>query len=78
MTWEGYPLHYIRGEGWGFLVPFKHTLPEIENTSPIVPLETLVKNCPVVTYENKIANETQSMGVLKHLWKDVEVINKKN
>lgn len=77
LTWEGYPLHYIRGEGWGFLVPFEHKLPDIENTSPIVPLEKLVNSCPVVTYEPKIASQTQSMGVLNNLWKDVEVmINK--
>lgn len=25
LCWEGYPLHYVREHGWGFMVPFRST-----------------------------------------------------
>ncbi|XP_063384466.1 DNA polymerase subunit gamma-1, mitochondrial [Cydia fagiglandana] len=45
LSWEGYPLHYIMGEGWGFLVPFRR-----QNSSedqPRLPLGELLEKCPV-------------------------------
>lgn len=45
LTWEGYPLHFVRGEGWGFLIPFTYdvSLPEK------IPLKELLEKCPVLT-----------------------------
>ncbi|KAI8441128.1 hypothetical protein MSG28_009380 [Choristoneura fumiferana] len=46
LSWEGYPLHYVQGEGWGFLVPFRR-----ENDTedqPKLPLAELLEKCPVV------------------------------
>ncbi|CAH2055923.1 unnamed protein product, partial [Iphiclides podalirius] len=47
LTWEGYPLHYIQGEGWGFLVPFSRTQEEVDG-EPRLPLEQLLELCPLV------------------------------
>lgn len=45
LTWEGYPLHFIRGKGWGLLVPF------VEKTEQQtkLPLKQIVERCPVVS-----------------------------
>uniref|UniRef100_A0A1B6D0L6 DNA polymerase subunit gamma-1 n=1 Tax=Clastoptera arizonana TaxID=38151 RepID=A0A1B6D0L6_9HEMI len=42
LTWKGLPLHFVRGHGWGQLVPFVTEI-KIENDN--VPLEELVKFC---------------------------------
>uniref|UniRef100_A0A182N1E0 DNA polymerase subunit gamma-1 n=1 Tax=Anopheles dirus TaxID=7168 RepID=A0A182N1E0_9DIPT len=44
LRWEGFPLHYIRGHGWGFLVPFRYTQPD----GGVLPLEQLIASCPVI------------------------------
>ncbi|XP_038218981.1 DNA polymerase subunit gamma-1, mitochondrial [Zerene cesonia] len=49
LSWEGYPLHYIKGEGWGFLVPYSRTRGELEEGEVPLPLETLLSSCPIVT-----------------------------
>ncbi|KAL0829591.1 hypothetical protein ABMA28_003101 [Loxostege sticticalis] len=46
LSWEGYPLHYIQEEGWGFLVPFSRTQTETEG-EPLLPLEQLLAACPM-------------------------------
>ncbi|XP_028170299.1 DNA polymerase subunit gamma-1, mitochondrial-like, partial [Ostrinia furnacalis] len=46
LSWEGYPLHYIQEEGWGFLVPFSRTQKETEG-EPLLPLEELLAACPM-------------------------------
>ncbi|XP_051161873.1 DNA polymerase subunit gamma-1, mitochondrial isoform X2 [Leptopilina boulardi] len=43
LTWENYPLHYIREHGWGFLVPYNNDL-AIETK---IPLKELLKQCPL-------------------------------
>ncbi|XP_052749870.1 DNA polymerase subunit gamma-1, mitochondrial isoform X2 [Galleria mellonella] len=48
LSWEGYPLHYIKSEGWGFLVPFSRTHGEIEDEETPLPLEELLAACPMV------------------------------
>lgn len=45
LCWNGYPLHYIKEYGWGFLVPYKSP-EEIENEISI-PLSELVARCPI-------------------------------
>jgi DNA polymerase gamma 1 len=68
LCWEGYPLHYIKGEGWGFLVPNKTERSEEGN----IPLEQLLKKCPVLGARNE-ASENESSEAMASLWKDVEV-----
>lgn len=47
LSWEGYPLHYIQGEGWGFLVPFRRQHSE-DAEEPLLPLEELLQKCPLM------------------------------
>ncbi|XP_012288102.1 DNA polymerase subunit gamma-1, mitochondrial [Orussus abietinus] len=44
LTWENYPLHYIREHGWGFLVPYAND-PDIVETK--LPLVKLLAQCPL-------------------------------
>ncbi|XP_037027495.1 DNA polymerase subunit gamma-1, mitochondrial [Bradysia coprophila] len=71
LCWEGYPLHYIRGHGWGFLVPFKSSSEEDEVDSQI-PLKKLIAKCPVVD-TNTTASSAESDEAFWTLSKDVEV-----
>ncbi|EGI69294.1 DNA polymerase subunit gamma-1, mitochondrial [Acromyrmex echinatior] len=43
LTWEKYPLHYIKDHGWGILVPYRND-PDIDTK---VPLENLLVQCPL-------------------------------
>ncbi|XP_058445301.1 DNA polymerase subunit gamma-1, mitochondrial [Malaya genurostris] len=75
LCWEGYPLHFIRGQGWGFLVPHKYRRDDMESGSsdagPMIPLEQLVEVCPVLEINPK-ASAGESSEALGSLWKDVE------
>lgn len=51
LTWEGYPLHYIQGLGWGFLIPFTDDL----DLAKSLPLGQLLKTCPLLTEKPKEA-----------------------
>lgn len=44
LSWENYPLHYIKEHGWGFLVPYKEE-PDVETQ---LPLKELFKQCPLL------------------------------
>ncbi|XP_049878620.1 DNA polymerase subunit gamma-1, mitochondrial [Pectinophora gossypiella] len=55
LSWEGYPLHYIQAEGWGFLVPCSHTREDSEGEPP-VPLEQLLEACPLFECKDAEAN----------------------
>ncbi|XP_026724762.1 DNA polymerase subunit gamma-1, mitochondrial [Trichoplusia ni] len=46
LSWEGYPLHHIKSEGWGFLVPFSHHHAD-DAEEPLVPLKQLLEACPL-------------------------------
>ncbi|XP_013141106.1 PREDICTED: DNA polymerase subunit gamma-1, mitochondrial [Papilio polytes] len=56
LTWEGYPLHHIKGEGWGFLVPYSR-LQEEEVEGPKLPLEKLLEACPLVQTPKEVDTE---------------------
>ncbi|GBP71222.1 DNA polymerase subunit gamma-1, mitochondrial [Eumeta japonica] len=74
LSWEGYPLHYIRSEGWGFLVPFTHKRPvtyEPTDGEPQIPLEELIAKCPVVHCNNVDHGEYSETSLYK-LSKSVE------
>lgn len=43
LTWENYPLHYIKKYGWGILVPYNND-PNIETK---LPLKQLLQQCPL-------------------------------
>lgn len=45
LTWEKYPLHYIKDHGWGILVPHNDD-PDIETK---LPLKNLLTQCPLST-----------------------------
>ncbi|CAO1413192.1 unnamed protein product [Diamesa serratosioi] len=69
LCWEGFPLHNVKGEGWGFLVPNKTERPEGETGD--IPLEELIKKCPVLDSQLE-ASENESSEVMSNLWKEVE------
>lgn len=69
LCWEGYPLHYIRGHGWGFLVPFTDTT----DLATQLPLEQLVEKCPVLVHGGDAsASETANGMAFSKLSSDVE------
>lgn len=72
LCWEGYPLHYIREHGWGFLVPYKDTRESDDNDAGIFPLEKLVQKCPIIKTPD-FASEQESEEAFGTLWKDVEI-----
>ena len=49
LTWEGYPLHYVRNKGWGFLIPFTDNL----DVSTNFPLKQLLEKCPLLVMKSK-------------------------
>ncbi|XP_063697937.1 DNA polymerase subunit gamma-1, mitochondrial [Culicoides brevitarsis] len=68
LCWEGYPLHYIKGYGWGFLVPFKDVHSEDSETKKI-PIKELIKKCPIVDPRTFRGARPDELG---NLWQDVE------
>lgn len=65
LTWEGYPLHFIREKGWGFLVP--HTNDTVNKTFPI---HRLIEKCPILNLkpdEAKYPQESFQKDVEKDL-----------
>ncbi|XP_076760143.1 DNA polymerase gamma, catalytic subunit tam [Xylocopa sonorina] len=48
LTWERYPLHYVKEKGWGILVPYSNDL-SIETK---VPLKQLLAQCPLPKMEH--------------------------
>lgn len=49
LTWEGYPLHYVKNKGWGFLIPFTDDI----ETSRKLPLKQLLEKCPLLINKPK-------------------------
>ncbi|XP_050076357.1 DNA polymerase subunit gamma-1, mitochondrial [Anopheles maculipalpis] len=71
LCWEGYPLHYIREHGWGFLVPFKYERDE-ECIETALPLEQLIAACPVAEINHSGASSAESGEALNQLAQQVE------
>lgn len=71
LCWEGYPLYFIREHGWGFLVPFDEKIPDDYNGA--IPLQQLIKKCPVENLSSKSATPTESEHAFGKLSKDVEM-----
>lgn len=57
LTWEGYPLHYNRGLGWGYLVPGRpiSLTSETLRTSPQYPVRNAVQVCSSLQINEKYA-----------------------
>ncbi|XP_035785650.1 DNA polymerase subunit gamma-1, mitochondrial-like [Anopheles albimanus] len=72
LCWEGYPLHFVRGHGWGFLVPYRHLRDAEAQATGKIPLEQLVAACPVVELRQTTATRNESDEVFHHLRRDVE------
>ena len=72
LTWESYPLHYVRGHGWGFLVPYCISSGNVNDTSPQVPLRKLLESCPIPDGGRLIAGANESEAVLLNLHDAVE------
>ncbi|XP_003702316.2 DNA polymerase gamma, catalytic subunit tam [Megachile rotundata] len=65
LTWEHYPLHYIKEKGWGILVPYNNDL----SIKTKVPLKELLTQCPLLIIESS-SNGTEY--AMLNLDKDVE------
>lgn len=49
LTWEKYPLHYIKEHGWGILVPYNDDL----TVETKIPLKSLLEHCPLPMSDQK-------------------------
>lgn len=67
LTWEGFPLHYIKGLGWGFLVPFSEDI-EVKRK---VPLAKLLEQCPVRTEKPKTATADSIINISKAVTENI-------
>ncbi|XP_073823167.1 DNA polymerase gamma, catalytic subunit tam [Musca autumnalis] len=75
LCWEGFPLHYNREHGWGFLVPFTTNLPEEDfpdNETVRVPIEELAKKCPIPEFARNYASEAESDYAFGNLSKELD------
>ena len=75
LCWEGYPLHYSREHGWGFLVPFTSKIPASETDSenkPRIPIEKLAAQCPIPEFAQIYASELESDYAFGHLQKELD------
>ncbi|KAH8335954.1 hypothetical protein KR074_012591 [Drosophila pseudoananassae] len=63
LCWEGYPLHYEKEHGWGFLVPFRSEGLGNER----LPIEQLLERCAVPEYARQKASKRESEFALDML-----------
>lgn len=77
LCWEGYPLHYRKGKGWGFLVPFNGAAAAAtqhpDDGLQQVPLEQLVAKCPVLETPAGGATTGETDDAFQQLVQQVEV-----
>lgn len=67
LMWEGFPLHYRRDKGWGFLVPYSDNI-DIERS---VPLKQLLKKCPLPTNKDGISSWEAMHDLSKSVQQDL-------
>lgn len=73
LCWEGFPLHYTREHGWGFLVPFTTKSPEVEYENHTrIPIEKLVAQCPIPEFARAYASEDESDYAFSRLHKELD------
>ncbi|KAM8715192.1 hypothetical protein ACLKA7_002267 [Drosophila subpalustris] len=56
LCWEGYPLHYKREHGWGFLVPFRS---DVSSLDCDLPIEQLLERCAIPEFARQYASEEE-------------------
>ncbi|XP_070150745.1 DNA polymerase subunit gamma-1, mitochondrial [Polyergus mexicanus] len=61
LTWEKYPLHYIKEHGWGILVPYNDD-PDVETK---LPLKNLLAHCPLPTTNKSRDTSEDVMSTLR-------------
>ncbi|KAM0735502.1 DNA polymerase subunit gamma-1, mitochondrial [Formica fusca] len=61
LTWEKYPLHYIKEHGWGILVPYNDD-PDVETK---LPLKSLLAHCPLPTSNKCRDTSEDAMSTLR-------------
>lgn len=59
LTWENFPLHYIKNKGWGILVPYTNDL----NIKTKVPLKQLLAQCALPKKEY-LSDEIYTMSTM--------------
>ncbi|XP_045480849.1 DNA polymerase subunit gamma-1, mitochondrial [Harmonia axyridis] len=60
LTWEGYPLHFLKSKGWGFLVPFNNDTDIYRK----LPLEQLLQKCPLLVDKPKESPGEDNLNVI--------------
>lgn len=60
LTWEKYPLHYIKNHGWGILVPYNDDL-DIDTK---LPLKNLLAQCPLPAFNSSRDTSHDAMATL--------------
>ncbi|KAM7351848.1 DNA polymerase gamma, catalytic subunit tam [Cochliomyia hominivorax] len=73
LCWEGFPLHYDREHGWGFLVPFTTKIEEtVYDNNTRIPIEKLVAQCPIPEFAQAYASEQESDYAFRNLQKELD------
>lgn len=60
LTWEKYPLHYIKDHGWGILVPYNND-PHVDTE---LPLKNLLAHCLLTTSNGSRDTSSDAMSTL--------------
>jgi DNA polymerase gamma 1 len=66
LTWEGYPLHFVNGKGWGFLVPFSDEIDVSRN----LPLKKLLEKCPLLVNKPLQGSGADAMANINQMVQD--------
>ncbi|XP_075150231.1 DNA polymerase gamma, catalytic subunit tam [Haematobia irritans] len=73
LCWEGFPLHYTREYGWGFLVPFTSKISNVDIEKSVrIPIEELASQCPIPDFAQSYASEQESEYAFTNLHKDLD------
>lgn len=72
LCWEGYPLHFIREHGWGFLVPFSDEI-QYDDINKKIPMKKLLQKCPIPKSDSTRDSNGGSDFAMEKLSKDVEM-----
>ncbi|KAH8274063.1 hypothetical protein KR044_009459 [Drosophila immigrans] len=69
LCWEGYPLHYKREHGWGFLVPFRS---DAQGEYSNLPMEQLLARCAIPDFARQYASADQTDLAMDMLPKQID------
>lgn len=87
LTWENYPLHFIKEHGWGFLVPYNDDNDQLDVDTKL-PIKQLLAQCPLPRKFPSDPDTTYAMSTLRsdvqneldktEFWRDKKRKLKKN